>query len=106
MFFPPITWFAVEFISHKLLRWLAPFLLLGVLAASAWQPGVFYRAIFWAQVAFYLAALMGWSLHRKIGSLALLYFPFYFSAMNVAALYGFVRYFKGGQTPLWRKASR
>ncbi|HEY2434197.1 MAG TPA: glycosyltransferase family 2 protein [Vicinamibacterales bacterium] len=105
-FVPWPTWFGLEFASHKLLRWLAPFFLLGAFATSgalaARQP---YTLIFVAQAAFYAAAGFGYLLRRQsIGGV--LYFPLYFSVMNAAALYGFVRYFRSGQSPLWRKAER
>ncbi len=101
---PPRTWFAVEFLSHKLLRWLAPFFLLGSLVASGLSDSLFYRLAFWAQAAFYGAALLGWAVRALAAGI--LYFPLYFSTMNAAALYGFFRFLTTGQTTLWRKADR
>ncbi|HVX67200.1 MAG TPA: glycosyltransferase family 2 protein [Bryobacteraceae bacterium] len=101
---PPRSWFALEFLSHKLLRWLVPFFLLGTLVASGSTDAFLYRCAFWAQLAFYAAALTGFAVrHVKTG---VLYFPFYFSAMNAAALYGFFRFLTTGQSTLWRKAER
>ena len=94
----------MEFLSHKLLRWLVPFFLLGSLAASGLAGSLFYRVLFWAQLAFYAAALAGWFTRRLAAGI--LYFPVYFSAMNAAALYGFFRFVTTGQSTLWRKADR
>jgi poly-beta-1,6-N-acetyl-D-glucosamine synthase len=105
MFLPVPTWFGLQFLSHKLLRWSAPFLLMTVFFTSAALDARFYQLMFWAQAAFYTAALAGLATHRR-AHVRLLYFPLYFSAMNTAALYGFVRYFIAGQSPLWRKAAR
>jgi len=105
LFLPVPTAFGWLFLSHKLLRWSAPFLLLAVFATSAALSGPFYDVMFWGQVAFYAAALAGLVTHRWT-NVRLFYFPLYFSAMNTAALYGFVRYFLVGQSPLWRKAAR
>jgi biofilm PGA synthesis N-glycosyltransferase PgaC len=105
IFRPPRSWFAVEFISHKLLRWLAPFFLLGALFSSALIGSLFYKGVFWLQVAFYSIAVLGWALHGRVRFSAL-YFPLYFAAMNTAALYGFARHLMGGQTTQWRKAER
>ncbi len=101
---PPRSWFAVQFLSHKLLRWLVPFFLLGSLIGSGMAGGLFYGSVFWLQIAFYVAALLG-SAARKLTT-GVLYFPLYFSAMNAAALYGFFRFVTTGQTTLWRKADR
>jgi cellulose synthase/poly-beta-1,6-N-acetylglucosamine synthase-like glycosyltransferase len=101
----PARWFAWEFFSHKLTRWLVPFFLLGTLASSAFLDSPFYRLAFWLQVVFYCFALLGGVLPKK-RLMYLFYFPWYFSVMNTAALYGFARYFTVGQSPLWRKAQR
>lgn len=108
MLLPPRSWFAVQFLSHKVLRWLAPFWLIAVFAASgmaALDGGIVYRVAFLSQVLFYAAALVGWPLHRT-ARFAAVYFPFYFSVMNYAAFYGAARYIARGQTTLWRKAAR
>jgi poly-beta-1,6-N-acetyl-D-glucosamine synthase len=102
---PPTSWFAVEFLSHKLLRWLAPLFLVVLLVSSALAGGGIYRVIFAAQASFYGVAVVGWLLHRWIRP-APIYFPLYFTVMNSAALYGTARYLLRGQTTLWRKAAR
>ena len=74
-------------ISHKILRWLAPFFLLGMLAASlALLAMPSYRWAAVAQIAFYLLALAGWALQRRRRAPKLLYIAFYFCVVNVAAL--------------------
>lgn len=105
MFLPLPTWFGLQFLSHKLLRWLAPFLLAGIFTSSALLSGPLYRAVFWLQVAFYGAAMVGYVRRRRV-TRGIFYFPLYFSVMNMAAFYGFMRYFLMGQSPLWRKAER
>jgi cellulose synthase/poly-beta-1,6-N-acetylglucosamine synthase-like glycosyltransferase len=105
MFVPPMTFFAFEFISHKLFRWLAPFFLIGILFSSASIPEIFYQGIFWLQISFYTMGFLGWAF-QKICKSKVFYFPHYFCMGNTAALYGFFRYFIFGQSTLWRKASR
>jgi cellulose synthase/poly-beta-1,6-N-acetylglucosamine synthase-like glycosyltransferase len=107
MFWPLPSRFALLFLSHKLLRWTAPLLLLTIFAASAVVApvNILYGLMFWGQVAFYGLAALGF-LTRRWATPALLYFPLHFSVMNAAALYGFVKYFAVGQSPLWRKAER
>jgi cellulose synthase/poly-beta-1,6-N-acetylglucosamine synthase-like glycosyltransferase len=105
MLLPPRRWFAVEFIFHKVCRWMMPFFLLGALLSSAIIQPTFYQRMFWLQFAFYSIAVLGWALHKKVHSF-ILHFPLYFLMANAAALCGFARHFATGQTTLWRKAER
>jgi cellulose synthase/poly-beta-1,6-N-acetylglucosamine synthase-like glycosyltransferase len=103
--FPPRTLFALEVISHKLLRWLAHLFLIGVFVSSALAAGPFYRLVFWLQVVFYSAAVVGLVL-PKLGQLRVFYFPLYFTMGNAAGLYGTLKYFLKGQSTQWRRAAR
>ena len=105
MFVPPMTFFAFEFISHKLFRWLAPFFLVGILLSSSIIPLSFYKVVFWLQIFFYMMGIMGYAFQKTCRS-KIFYFPHYFCMGNTAALYGFFRYFVFGQSTLWRKAKR
>src|SRR5207248_3992415 len=49
----------LQFVSHKMLRLLAPWALLALLLTSAAAPGWFYHAAFACQAACYAAALLG-----------------------------------------------
>jgi len=104
----PRSWFAFTFLSHKLLRWLIPELLIIILPLSillSAQPA--YLALVFAQCTFYSTALYGYALARRGEELpAIIYVPFYFCAMNLAALFGLQRYAKGWKTENWRKAQR
>lgn len=107
MFFPPKTFFAFQFISHKLFRWLIPFFLLTMLLTSAVIPSLSYQSLFWGQVSFYVAAALGWVLMNRLGRTNIFYVPLYFCMGNAAAFYGFfLHFFSAGQTSLWRKAER
>ncbi|HEX7770697.1 MAG TPA: glycosyltransferase family 2 protein, partial [Dokdonella sp.] len=100
-------WFSLKFASHKLLRWLMPLVLATLLVSSgllAAQP--VYRALFAAQVVFYLLAALGWMLNARNARPAFAYVPFYFVAMNFAAAGGLWRYLRGRHSVLWSKAAR
>jgi cellulose synthase/poly-beta-1,6-N-acetylglucosamine synthase-like glycosyltransferase len=107
MLFPPRTWFTFAYFSHKVLRYLAPVLLVIAFVTSAglsFEP--LFLALFLAQVVFYMVAGYGYAKIRH-GSLSpVVYVPFYFSAMNLAALVGFWRFISGRQGTNWRKAER
>lgn len=97
--------FTLAFISHKVLRWIAPELLVILALTSALLSSqLFFLMAFCAQAAFYLLALAGWLSPRKYALPLMLYLPFYFSAMNLAAFMGLYRYLSG--TTAWKKAAR
>jgi cellulose synthase/poly-beta-1,6-N-acetylglucosamine synthase-like glycosyltransferase len=102
-------WVAFAFWSHKVIRWLAPFLLVLVLVSNAFlvtQP--FYRGTLYLQVTFYLAAGLGWLMSRQRHLLAKLFrIPYYFVGSNVALLIGCYRCLTGRQQAAWtQKAHR
>lgn len=49
----------IRFVSHKLLRLLAPFCFVGMLVSSGLLGGAFYGSLFVAQAAFYLLGALG-----------------------------------------------
>ncbi|MEM8762245.1 MAG: glycosyltransferase family 2 protein [Bacteroidota bacterium] len=103
-----------QYISHRVLRWsLTPLLLLLIIPANyilALQEGIFsfglYSFLFWGQVAFYVAALVGWFLENRQIRLKLLFVPYYFFIMNLSVFLGFARYLKGNQSVNWERAKR
>jgi cellulose synthase/poly-beta-1,6-N-acetylglucosamine synthase-like glycosyltransferase len=103
-----------QYISHRVLRWtLAPLALLMMLPigfALAFSDGIFtphfYTLLFWSQILFYLAALLGWYLENRSIRLKLLFVPYYFFIMNLSVFLGLKRYLKGSQTVNWERAKR
>lgn len=106
--FPLRSWFAWSFFSHKTLRWLAPVFLILALASSAMlaPTGVLYAGMLGLQLAFYALALAGSLLIGRARLPGLLYVPFYFTTMNLAAFRGLVRFLRRSQTVHWRRAQR
>lgn len=104
---PPRSWFAFIFVSHKLLRWLAPVFMILIALSSLWMISrPFYLAMVILQGVFYSLALFGWFTREGTGRRAVFYIPFYLCAMNLAALRGLWRFLAGTQTTQWRKAER
>jgi len=93
-------WFAL--ISHKVLRWFAPFFMVFCFVSSLalWRFPI-YRTAVLLQAAFYLLALIGWKwrLENKIGRLLSL--VFYFCMVNLASLVGCVKCFRGDLSGIW-----
>ncbi len=104
-----------QYISHRVLRWsLAPISLLLLLPVNLWlsimQDGPiglsFFSILFWLQVAFYIAALVGWFLENRQIKIKLLFVPYYFFIMNLSVYLGFMRFVKGKQSVKWERAKR
>lgn len=100
-----------QYISHRVLRWVAAPVLLPVLLVLnigiAAQEGAWaYRLILAGQIAFYAAALAGWALERRKMKIKVFFVPYYFCVMNYAQYAGFFRYLRGGQSVLWERARR
>ena len=99
-----IMWF--EFISHKILKWVAPFAMIYVFFANLFLLDTpVYRLLFCLQVVFYLLALSGY-LYKGLRKVHMVYVPYYFCVVNLAALVGFFRFVFQGQKSLWDKVER
>lgn len=86
-------------ISHKVLRWMSPLWLIGMLVTSASLFAVpFYRYAFFAQTAFYGLALVGLVAQRlSFSSSPLLAVPLGVVVANVAFLRGLIAFLTGGR---------
>ncbi len=95
------------FVSHKLLRWLTPFLLAAGFALSVPLAlrGIGWAALLLAQAAFYAMALSprlrARGPLRRLASAA-----HYFVAMNAALAVGFWRFVRGTQRAAWERTER
>jgi len=104
--FPPLNWFAFTFISHKLLRWLAPhFLLLIFIIPVILIHRKEMLFLFLMQVVFYSVSFFGW-LNRDKNLPGFIYIPMYFTIMNMALFWGFIRHMKKETASIWTKADR
>lgn len=96
---------AIQYISHKVFRWLSPFFMLLALIANLGLAGEpLYRWLFVAQLAFYGLALLGLVLQSIGKRWWALQIPFYFCFANATSLAGFFRYVTRSQPVTWQKA--
>lgn len=98
---------AYTFFSHKVLRWVCPFLLLFVLAGSLLLQGIlFYKIVLWVQIIGYsLGFLAG------LGNLIGVHLPgliliYHFTILNVAFLLGFFGWIRGSRQVIWERTER
>jgi cellulose synthase/poly-beta-1,6-N-acetylglucosamine synthase-like glycosyltransferase len=89
----PLT--SLGLISHKLLRWLTPFLLATVFVSNSLLAlAGELRPFWWLQVAFYFSGLVGWQLSRKQRPAWVFGYSFSFCLANVGFLLGMVKAFR------------
>jgi cellulose synthase/poly-beta-1,6-N-acetylglucosamine synthase-like glycosyltransferase len=99
---------AYGFFSHKLLRWIAPLLMLVLLVSNALllESGSLYYGLFGAQALLYFIAGLGYVRNGKTKNSKLLLIPFYFVSMNMALLIGMFRALSRKQGGAWRRIER
>ncbi len=95
--------FAIELISHKVLRYAVPFVLLALLVASIAlaASSTFYATLLFAHVLFYFMAAIGWILERAGKRLFILAMPLYFVLANLASVMAFYKFLKGETYTRW-----
>jgi hypothetical protein len=87
---------AYMFLSHKLLRWLNPFLLIALFASSIllMEEHIFYKAFLSIELLFTIAALLGVRVCN------------YFLSMNFALFLGFCKSFFKESGGAWKRVER
>jgi cellulose synthase/poly-beta-1,6-N-acetylglucosamine synthase-like glycosyltransferase len=104
---PRYGWTAFAFLSHKILRWMVPFFLLGLAISNLLLlDQARFRAALAVQVAVYAAALAGTCLPGRSLPCKLVRALTMFVGMNVALLFGFWRWLASPQTGAWRRTAR
>lgn len=91
-------------VSHKLLRYLVPFFLLGLYATNValLGAGAPFTVLLAAQTLLYGLGAVGWTLRgTRAGAAAPLMIPYYFSFVNLAALLGVVSVLLGRREVAW-----
>src|SRR5438067_2442047 len=95
------------FASHRLLRWVVPFLLLTAFFSSL---GIAMRdefgALFILQSVFYSMALAGYWLKKQGKRTHMFSLPFHFCSMNLALVRGLIMYLRGSQGLVWDSTPR
>ena len=104
--FPPTSWFAFSFFSHKILRWLVPHFMILIFSLSVILVDRLDALILLVlQIIFYTLSGYGWY-KRKSKLPSYIYIPMYFSSMNFALFMGFFKFLNKKQRVQWKKAKR
>jgi len=98
------VWIAL--LSHKYLRWMTWAFMIGMFVTGLFlldRP--VYLALFWAQVAAYALALIGWVMAAASSRFKPFWIPFYFCLLQAAAMTGFVQVMMGRRIKTWTPIS-
>ncbi len=99
--------FAFQVLSHKVIRWAVPFILITAFVSSGLSMAdPFYATMFWIQVGFYALALLGAVVPDRIARLGFLYVATYFCAVNLGAFFGVLSFIAGSRYAVWQPTRR
>jgi cellulose synthase/poly-beta-1,6-N-acetylglucosamine synthase-like glycosyltransferase len=95
--------YAVQLLSHKVMRYAVPFFLIAILATSGIlaRYSLVYLIVFVSQVGCYLGALSAWMLERAGVRSRTLALPQYFVLSNLAALIACYQFLRGERYAHW-----
>lgn len=98
----PATYLA--FLSHKVLRWILPFSMIGLLASNwvLWESP-FYRMSMVAQLAFYGWAAAGFLFRSRLSGIRYALLGYYLVTIHLAFLVGLLRFFFTRQDGTWQR---
>ena len=108
--FNPLTKLGLSLISHKLIRWLGPFLILLIIVSCtilAIKSMVLYKLMLTGIIVwFILIPLIDFALSKLNINISLLRSISYFNLMNVALFAGFFKYLGGIKKGTWERTER
>lgn len=95
--------YAIELISHKVLRYAVPVFLITAFVSSAMliNFSFLYQIAFLLQTVFYLTAILGWLVEKIFGKIGIFAIPHYFVLANLASVLGFYKFLRGERYASW-----
>ena len=100
---------AMAFFSHKVLRWMGPFLMLTAFITSligCYRENYFFCLMLFLQITGLLLPFTDFWLKKVNIHIRLFRFLTYFHLMNVALFLGFLNYLKGIKSNVWKPTKR
>ena len=101
----PMATFA--FVSHKLLRWVLPFLMIGMLVSNIvlFNAEPLYRVLLAAQAVFYGWAAAGFLFQGRMMRVRFGLLGYFLVSIHLAYLVGFIRFVRRRQAGVWQRVS-
>ncbi|MBA7504765.1 hypothetical protein ES706_03420 [subsurface metagenome] len=108
LLWPPFRGLAFSFLSHKILRWFGPlfFFIVFFLNLVLAFKNTFYLSLFILQCILFILPFIDYFLRKIKIHVLILRFITHFWAMNVALLFGFVKFITGVKTNVWQPTKR
>jgi hypothetical protein len=108
LLWPPFSGVAFAFLSHKVIRWCTPFLLLLIFVANLLllQAGWLYQLLFAGQLLLLALILVDFLFKKLNVHIKLFRFITHFYSMNAALFLGWIKYLKGVKTSVWTPTQR
>ena len=108
LLWPPHTGLSFSFLSHKVLRWMGPFLFLLLIISNIILSATsqLYWILLLLHGLLFISPIIDFLL-RKLGiHIVFLRFITHFYSMNLALLAGFLKFVKGSETNVWHPTKR
>ncbi len=98
-------WLLIEYLSHRLFRWITPFFIIGLFVSNIFLLSVskLYWVIFIIQIGFYFFALIGMKLKTDKHIFGVC---FYFCLNNIGNMLGVIKGMMRMQRNLWKPTER
>ncbi len=108
LLWPPYTALSFSLLSHKVLRWIGPFLLLLLIISNIFlfKVNLFYRIALITQGILIIIPFIDFLLRKLNIHIVFLRFITHFYSMNLALLAGFFKFIKGSETNVWQPTQR
>jgi cellulose synthase/poly-beta-1,6-N-acetylglucosamine synthase-like glycosyltransferase len=108
LLWPPWSGTSFSFLSHKVIRWFGPFLLIVLFFSLAYLSSLksSYLAGFIGILTFFFIPVLDHFLKKLRIHISFFRFITHFCAMNLAMFVGFLRYGKGVKTNVWQPTKR
>jgi cellulose synthase/poly-beta-1,6-N-acetylglucosamine synthase-like glycosyltransferase len=106
--FPPWSSLSFAFMSHKVIRWLGPILLLTIFISNLFllNRGLLYNISFYLQIFLFIIPLIDLFLRKLNIHVVFLRFVTHFLTMNLALLTGLIKQLAGIKTNIWQPTKR
>jgi glycosyltransferase involved in cell wall biosynthesis len=100
--------YSIQIFGHKLMRWLSPFFLIALYAASVWgtiSGSVYYLVFLLAQTVFYGLGIVG-MVNKNLLKVKYIKLSYYFTEVNAAIIVAWYKYLTGTRIKTWEPSKR
>ena len=105
---PPFSSLSFAFLSHKVIRWFGPVLILMILITNffLFKVSLFYQISFYLLTLFFILPVIDLIMRKINIHVVFLRFVTHFFAMNAGLFTGLVKYITGRKSNIWQPTRR